>query len=184
MEIDLLVKVYIPDEWCDEANCARVVLTERLVRQIFILHRKAGKKDTAKTYECSPELGNSEVDLEKCYYRNMSDFSSMMGNSVVFVKNSRVDYIELNVDSSHFWWSGRFKFSDTYWETGPIPLDFIPEEMKPKVRPKKYTQLSDQQLQEIMAIARSGAVSTDRGSEVKKFTKDQLYQAIKKILKE
>lgn len=184
MEIDLLVQVYIANEWCNDANCARILLTNDLVKQIFTLHKRAGKHNTTKTWEYSPELGNTEVDLNIFSYRNMADLSSMMGDSKIFKENPdcRIDAVELNVDSSHFWWSGRFKHSDIDWETRQIPLNFIPKEMRPKSRPKNISKLSDRQFQEILAISQSGAISTDPGSEIKKFTKDQLYQTIKKIL--
>ena len=185
MELEILVQTHIANEYNNEFNAAKILLNDDLIKLIFRLSKRAGKDRTIKEWECSPEVGNSEIDLDIDHYRNTEDLSSMMGDTEVFKpSDSRIDTVELNVTKTHFWWTGYFKFSGETWETREIPLDILPQELRQVPRPKKTPELNPQLLEEILELARSGdTLKPIDGIEIpKKITKVHLLLVIQKLM--
>ena len=48
------------------------------------------------------------------------------------LEDVRIDVSQLNVDEHDFWWEGYFKHTDIRWTTNLIPLDFLPQKLRPQ----------------------------------------------------
>lgn len=186
LEMDLLISACPDSEWDNSFNCVRIYLDENLIKRIFRLSRKAGKNNTVTEFESSPVPGNTTIDFTDYNYRNIEDLSSMMGDDEIFKENTEVsvDVLELYVDNTDFWWTGQFKHSGGGWRTRMIPLSILPQELR-IIPPKKTPQeLSPQQIEEILTIARSGIEPLTPGTEIPKhITRAHLFQVIKLLLK-
>lgn len=184
-ELELIVEVHSDNDFFN-ATCARILLNEPLIKKILSLSKRAGKNKVIQESEYSPELGRSEIDFTDYPYRNIDDLSAMMGDDEVFtsVKDIRIDYSNLNVDNTCFWWSGKTKAEDT-WETRWIPIDFIPKELHPVPKPKNQA-LSDEQIQKLVQELgdRSGGVPlAENGLGIpKRITREHLYQVVQYLL--
>jgi hypothetical protein len=148
----LLVKVRIANDYDDDVNAALIELNDAAIRSIFKLSRKAGKHSTISNYDYSPELGNTDLNLEDndlnegttLAYRNLDKLLLKELKLEAFKINpdARKDGVSINVNDIDFWWEGYFKHTSIKWETSMIPLSFLPQKLNVKSTPKKKSDLN------------------------------------------
>jgi hypothetical protein len=158
--MNILVGIHIGSDWNDGGfNCARLRLDEKAIRHIFKFAGKAKQGQTITEFDYTPELGTTKLNLESDQggqYRDMAKLSVEESpevpqpNPSVFVIPTddkgdapRIDVSELHVDSTDFWFEGRFKHTDVVWETRMIPLSFLPQEFRPAARQVQSGKLPD-----------------------------------------
>lgn len=141
--MNILVQVYIMDEWCDDVNMASISLDDAAIKHIRQLSKKA-KRTRISEWDSTPELGNF-IDSDGCPCPEDEFFAEIPYLSQtpeeipkVFKVNEdfRTDVCELHVDGEDFWYSGHIKHTDTVWETKMIPVSFLPQ-TEPKIKPAK-----------------------------------------------
>jgi hypothetical protein len=141
--MDILVGIHIGSDWNDGGfNCAKLSLDDKAIKHIFRLARQAKKGQTITQFDYTPELGTTELDLERDFqYRDLAKLSEAESQQTVFTAPAddssdapRIDVSELHVDNDDFRFEGRFKGTDVVWETRMIPLSFLPQELRPAAR--------------------------------------------------
>ncbi|MBE3144537.1 MAG: hypothetical protein IMZ61_11530 [Planctomycetes bacterium] len=158
--MDILVGIHIASDWNDGGfNCARLSLDDKAIKHIFKLAGRAKQGQTITEYDYTPELGTTTLNLENDQggqYRDMA--TPELGTTTLNLENDvpvlasllvlrtftapandsptapRIDVCQLHVDSTDFWFEGRFKHTDVVWETRMIPLSFLPQEFRPAAR--------------------------------------------------
>ena len=136
--MDILVEIHIGSDWDGGGfNCARLSLGDKAIKNILKLAKRARNGQTIQEFDYTPELGITDLDIENRHYLDIAKLSEEDPQQAVFMApdaNSsdapRVDVVQLNVDSTSFWFEGRFKHTDLHWETRMIPLEFLPQPAK------------------------------------------------------
>jgi hypothetical protein len=182
MSIEILVAIHASDS---PATCALIFLEDKEIRNIIRMSKRADKHGHASTFDYSPALGNTEVDLSDVPYRNVTDLSSMMGDNEIFTEDPsiRKDAVELHVSQTEFWWSGYFKHTDIQWETNLIPLSLLPQRAARQSGRKEYSPLPQEKSNEIIEkIARGCAHGLNAREITQSFqrhvTLEQLVQCV------
>lgn len=137
--MDILVEVHINNDFDSSGiTCAKISLDDMAIKHIFRLARKAGNSQTIQEFDYTPELGKSDINFEQMEgtYWDIEKLKKSNPNYEleIFtpVEDVRMDCVQLNVDNDDFWWEGCFKNTDVHWTTRMIPLDFLPQELKPQ----------------------------------------------------
>jgi hypothetical protein len=190
--MNILVEIYIGSEWNDAGvNCAKVSLRDSDIKRIFQLSKKAGKFQTIQEYDCSPELGTTEIDCLGEVGSHYLDMASLKGdpeNGIFTHKDSRIDCVQLHVDRTSFWWEGCFKHTDVRWSTRIIPLTFLPKGKKrAKATTAKPAPMTTEQMNAIHEKIARGYSHGLNASEIEKtfqrhVTKAQLIRCIIELI--
>jgi hypothetical protein len=174
--MDILVGIHIASDWNDgKFNCARISLDDKAIKHIFKLARLANKGRSITEFDYTPELGTTELNLESDHggqYRDISDMTKV--SRKVYQRTftapaddsndaPRIDVCQLHVDSTDFWFEGRFKHTDVIWETRMIPLSFLPQQLRPAARQVQSGKDLNMTTQEMKAIHEKIAQGIARG---------------------
>jgi hypothetical protein len=132
--MDILVGVHVQTDWNPGINAAKISLDDAAIEHI-LRAAKASARDGLKrsTYDSTPELGTSDLDLEVFPYRDIAKLTDEDTQQLVFTElpeEGRSEIVELHMDGTDFWWEGVFKFTDVHWNTRMIPLSFLPKPAK------------------------------------------------------
>lgn len=199
----ILVQVHIEGDFITRINTALIDLNDTDIMRIFKLARKVKSGQTLLDYDYTPELGKSDIwynndneeesDITTVYdsnYLNYDKLPKMFNGQPTFeeVIEDSLDCVEMNVDSTDFWWSGVFKHTTCRWETRMIPLSFLPQELGAKTTtPKAVQAITPEQLNTIHKNIEAGMEKGLNAREIeatllKKATKAQLVTVIMGLL--
>jgi hypothetical protein len=141
--MDILVKVHVGGDYNSHITAAKVSLDEAAIKHIQRAARDCAKDGLNRsTWDNSPELGTSDLDLEINPIMDMASLADPkswgLGQVTLFKRDEeiRTEIVELHFDSTDFWWEGVFKHTDTHWETAIIPVSLLPQLTDPKPVPK------------------------------------------------
>jgi len=142
--MDILVGVHVGGDYNPGINAAKISLDDAAIKNIFRLAKRAKHGEIISTYDSTPDLGTSDLDLAEI--QDIAELAKQdMGKPLsatlrtVFTdcpEEGRSDIVQLHVDQTDFWWEGMFKHTDVHWETRLIPLSFLP---KPAATKKAIT---------------------------------------------
>ena len=194
--MDLLVKVIIGGEYNSHISAAKISLDDALINEIFKLSRRATRGKISTVYDSTPSLGTSDLDLENHPIKDLATLTEEESQQVVFKKDDevRMEFIELHVDSTDFWWEGAFKHTNSPWETEQIPLSLLPKlaESKPQTKKIQSGSLPDLNMtaEQMNAIHEKIACGMNHGLNAREIdvtfqrhvTKAQLIRVIMELL--
>jgi hypothetical protein len=137
--MDILVGVHIAGDYNPGINAAKISLDDKAIKHI-LRASKASAKDglNRSTFDNSPELGTSDLDLESDsgnQYRDIAKLTDEKSQQALFgalPSEGQSEIVELHMDGTDFWWEGVFKHTDVHWETRMIPLSFLPQPITKK----------------------------------------------------
>jgi hypothetical protein len=199
----ILVQVHIEGDFLTKINTALIDLSDTDIMRIFKQSRKVKSGQTFSASDYTPDLGKSEIwynndteeesDITTVYndnYLNYDKLPKVFNGQPTFEKvtEDSIDTVELNVDSTDFWWSGVFKHTTCRWETRMIPIKFLPQELGARTTtPKAVQAITVAQLNAIHKNIEAGMEKGLNAREIestllKKATKAQLVSVIMELL--
>ena len=194
----ILVRVHIPGDADYNVNAAQIELSDKDIKRIFQLSKKAGFRDTVNTYDYSPELGWTELNLEDndlnkgttLSYRNIDKLpkkESKEPRVFVYETDARKDCVQLYVNDTDFWWEGHFKHTNNTWSTSPIPLTFLPKIVTSSQNQKSDLNMTPEQMNAIHEKIASGINHGLNAREIvttfnRHITKAQLVRVIWELM--
>ena len=199
----ILVQVYIEGDFITKIDSALIDLNDAAIKNIFKQSRKVKSGQTFVEWDGTPELGKSEIwnnndtneelDITTTYdanYYNYDRLPKVFNGQPTFeeITEDSVDTVELNVDSTDFWWSGVFKHTTCRWETRMIPIKFLPQELGARTTtPKAVQAITTAQLNAVHKAIEAGMEKGLNAREIestllKIATKAQLVTVIIELL--
>jgi hypothetical protein len=199
----ILVGVHVASDYDAGVNAAQIELNDTAIKHILKLSKKAGKNNTISEYDYSPELGNTELnlednDLDKGYTLAYRDLDRLPSGEVkgaknkrpkvfVFESDARKDCVALNVNDTEFWWDGYFKHTEVKWATSAIPLIFLPNKLIPAPKNKSDQSMTTEQMNALHEKIAAGMNQGLNALEImdtfnRHITKAQLVRVIMELI--
>ena len=137
--MELLVKVHVGGDYNSHITAALVSLGDAAIRHILRAARDCRDGLNRSTFDNTPDLGTSDLDLENDTVKNLATLTEEESQQAVFGKDDegRSEIVELHIDKTDFWWEGVFKHTNVHWETAMIPVSVLPQLAEPKPMAKK-----------------------------------------------
>ena len=132
--MDLLVKVQVDGDYNSHITAAKISLDDAAIRHIQRAARDCRDGLNRSTFDSTPELGTSDLDMENDPIKNLATLTEEESIQAVFGQDAevRTEVVELHIDKTDFWWEGVFKHTNVHWETKQIPVSLLPQITEPK----------------------------------------------------
>jgi hypothetical protein len=132
--MELLVKVHVGGDYNSHITAAMVSPGDDAIRHIQRASRDCRDGLNRSTFDNTPDLGTSDLDLENDTVKNLATLTEEELQQTVFGKDEevRTEIVELHIDKTDFWWEGVFKHTNVHWETALIPVSLLPQLAEPK----------------------------------------------------
>lgn len=192
--MDLVVGVHVSGDADFGINAAKISLDDSRIKDILKMAKRARRPGEILTaYDCTPDLGTSDLDLENDPIRNLTELTAEESQQAVFglSDEGRSELVMIHIDGKEFWWEGVFKHTDIRWETRMIPMSLLPQPVKKSgartTTPKSDLNMTPEQMNLIHEKIARGINSGLNAREIEKtfnrhVTKAQLIRCLMELI--